>query len=101
MNPRAFINATNVIFVCRRAGTPEQTINAIVFTTIAFELLSLLDVEANVGYLERFGKLWLREGVQVFIGDVKYLKEKSINRNYLTEITNDKNEDSIPFELDA
>jgi len=96
-----FINGDKFILVHRKKGTPKQTINVMVFTTIGIELLSLLVVETNFGYLENFAKLWIREGVKVFIGDVKNIDGNTIPNNYLTEIKNDKNEDSTPIEFDA
>ena len=81
-----FINGDKFILVRRKKGTPKQNINVMVFTTIGIELLSLLVVKTNFGYLENFAKLWIREGVQVFIGDVKNIDGNTIPNKYLTEI---------------
>jgi hypothetical protein len=87
-----FTNGKKLILVHRTKGTPEQAIAAIVYTTIGIELLSLLVVESNVGYLEKFARHWLREGVQAFIGDVANIEGGVIQRNNLTEITKEINE---------
>jgi len=84
----SFTNGAQLILVHRTTGTPEQTIAVMMFTTIGSELLSLLVVESNIEYLEKFARHWLRDEVQVFMGDVANIKGNLIQRNTLTEITN-------------
>lgn len=59
-----------VIILERKVGAPEQTLKALVFTSIAMELLQLVQPTIEMTYIKRIKKHLMSEKVVVKLGDI-------------------------------
>lgn len=83
----SFLYGKKCVILTRDANTSSQPVNLITYSTIGKELLSLIDIKADQEYLEKFAKLWIRDGVKAGVGDVLEVAPHHIEFSNLREIT--------------
>lgn len=86
-----FTCGTTCVFVFRPAGTPEQSVSAIVFTVIGRELLQLVErVPADPEYITKFANIFQEPGVVVKFGRILEWKNGGFSHTKLQEVPGNK-----------
>ncbi len=82
-----FICGNTCVFVDRLAGTPEQSINAHMFTQIGIELFKLIEkTPADPDYIKKFASYFRRKGVSIRSGLIVEWQGKTFKCINLLEI---------------